>query len=827
MSRQNNPRHHSTRRHPLPEAGGPTRHAGQASATKAPVPLGALAAGFGLSLLGSSTLAQTMPPAAPPAAASAALAASAPVEGIAPAAAASTTSPDSTPGGSPLPEVVVKSRSEPKPSAKTSYQAVTSTIGKGKQALRDIPQSVTVVTEKLLTDRHIDTVKEALHSTSGITFLAAEGGEEDIRLRGFSLQSTGDVFADGLRDPAFYDRDTFNLDRLEVLRGSASMLFGRGSTGGAVNQVNKSPYLQTASEVKLTGGNHKYGRLTGDFNIRTGDDAALRINAMHTEAENNGAGSSIDKRGMAAAYRFGIGKADEFNVALYHLENNNGMNYGMPWIKPRATDPQSAQTINNQMDPAAYYGMASDYNAGKAQHLTLSHQHRFAGGAEWKSTVRKGAYERDQRAGTVRFAGTTVPNNSPNTLTNPATVDLSNFNSATIINRGTQLKIQDMENLIVQSDFTGKFDGLGVKHDVTTGVDMIQEKRTVYNSTSSTTTGPLVKRQTTVGAGDGGTWIDESLRVLARANQFESTSLGAYAQDMMQLNRSWKVLGGLRYDYMLGKYDTYDTATGLRSGNYQQGISEWSKRVGVLFQPNPLHSYHLSYGTSFNTSGDTYSYSSESANTDPESSQNIELGAKLDSADGLFSTRLALFHSTKLNERNQDPDTAATQLLLSGQRHTAGFEIDFNGKLFDKLETYVSYTWMPIARVDKAASPRTSNSATAQGGNRVGDRPGLTPKHSGTVWNTVQFTPHIRAGLGLNFRSKQAPADIGTPANGIWYAPGYATVDLMGEYVFNKQYALKANLNNAGNKLYADSLYRGHYIPGAGRIFQVTLTAKF
>ena len=90
-------------------------------------------------------------------------------------------------------------------------------------------------------DRNLDTLKDALHNTAGITFLAAEGGEEDIRLRGFSLAATGDIFVDGMRDPAFYDRDTFNNDSIELLRGSASMLFGRGSTGGAVNQVSKQP----------------------------------------------------------------------------------------------------------------------------------------------------------------------------------------------------------------------------------------------------------------------------------------------------------------------------------------------------------------------------------------------------------------------------------------------------------------------------------------------------------------------------------------------------------------------------------------------------------
>lgn len=130
-----------------------------------------------------------------------------------------------------LSTVTVKERAEA-PEGKDSLRATETTIGKGRQQLRDIPQSITVVTEKLMDDRNYDTMKEVLKNTGGISFLAAEGGEEDIRLRGFSLQQTGDVFVDGMRDPAFYERDTFSLDRMEILRGSASLLFGRGSTGG-------------------------------------------------------------------------------------------------------------------------------------------------------------------------------------------------------------------------------------------------------------------------------------------------------------------------------------------------------------------------------------------------------------------------------------------------------------------------------------------------------------------------------------------------------------------------------------------------------------------
>jgi catecholate siderophore receptor len=204
-----------------------------------------------------------------------------------------------------------------------------------------------------------------------------------------------------------------------------------------------------------------------------------------------------------------------------------------------------------------------------------------------------------------------------------------------------------------------------------------------------------------------------------------------------------------------------------------------------------------------------------SANTDPEQSRNIEIGAKLDTADKRFTTRLALFHSTKFNERNTDPDSAATAMLLSGKRHTVGFEVDVTGRLTNEWEVYGSYMWMPTANIDIAAP-------TANAGERAGERPSLTPVHTGTVWSTYQLTPQLRLGAGVNFRSEQAPN-----RNPGWLAPGYASVDVMGEYKFNDRYTLKANVSNVANKLYADSLYSGHYVPGSGRNTQLTLNVKF
>ncbi len=711
-----------------------------------------------------------------------------------------------------LKPVVVQEQAE-KELGKDSVRAVNTTSAKGNQPLRDIPQSITVVTEKLINDRHLDTVREALTNTAGVTFQAAEGGEEDIRLRGFSLATTGDIFLDGMRDAAFYDRDTFNLDRLDLLRGSASMLFGRGSTGGVANQVSKTPHLVEDRSVTLSLGNHNYSRVVADLNQPLAQDTAARLTLMRTEADNNGSGSRLDKHGAAFAIHHNIGHVHEFQAKLYYLDNNNGINYGLPWIRPTTTSTSDQNTIIPGLKPEAYYGAASDYNAGTARISTLGHIFRASADTEIKTQFRYGDYARDLRASAIRFSGgNTVAANT-----------LAGFGPNTVFTRGTNLKIQDLETKQVQSDLSSKFSALGFKHFVLAGVDYSQDNRVVYAARTLAQGGVnLTKPNTLAGTPNDGGSIDEGSRVLRPGNDFSAKAWGVYLQDNIDIAKDLKLVAGLRYDSLDGTYNTYaipnNAPAPTTTTTYKQEISETSHRVGLLYQPSETQSYHFSYGTSFNTSGDTYSYNALSANTPPESSENFELGGRLEFANKRLSTRFALFRSVKKNERNTDPDTAATRLLLSGKRHASGLEVDIAGKITNDWEVYLSYTWIPKAQVDVAASTATTV------GNRVGDRPGLTPRHSGTVWTTYQATPKIRIGGGLNYRDKQAPADVTAPP---WEAPAFTTGDLFAEYKLNNTWNFKLNVSNVADKYYADTLYRGHYVPGAGRLVQGTVVVSF
>ena len=687
-----------------------------------------------------------------------------------------------------LAPVTVREKAE-MPEGKDTFQTTRSSIGKGNQAIRDIPQSISVVTEKLLDDKKIDTLNDALRLTAGVTFSAAENGTmQDTFIRGFSVAQVGDLLIDGMKDPSLYERETFNLDRIEVMRGSASMVFGRGSTGGVVNQVNKKPMLIDQHDVEVSVGTDGYTRLTGDFNIKTGENAALRLNVMNTTADNRG--SKVDKSGIAPSYRWGIGTKDEFTVGLYYLDYDSRVKAGIPY-----------STLGSIVDPRDSYGTASDFSRGTAKYVYGQQLHRFDDGGELRSQVRTGEFQRETSGTQTRFTGTT-----------------GTFTPNSIVTRSGLTPRKDAyDGTYFQSDYSNTFGWFGLKHELLTGVDASQEKAERY--TQSVAGGN--KGTTTIGrAYDGFAPVEPRFGPNATGG-YKSTSLGIYAQDLVQVAPYWKLLGGVRVDSIKGDFRSTVTQAGRLVTN-QASMSDTvgSYRAGVLFQPSSTASYHLSYGTSFNTSADTYQYvSPQTANTPPEKSRNLELGAKLDWLDGKLSTRAALFRTEKYNERTTDADFAGDAFLLSGKRHSSGVELEVVGRPTAEWEVYLSYAFIPVTNIDQAGS-----AATAQA--TVGQKFGLVPKHSGSVWVTYQPTASWRFGLGVTGSSENFSISGTSPARGA-RAPGYGVVDSLIEYRFTPDTYVQLNVSNIHNKLYAAELYRGFYVAGTGRTAKLTVGTRF
>ncbi len=679
--------------------------------------------------------------------------------------------------------------------AKDSLRVTRSRIGKGEQDLRDIPQTVTVMTEMLINDRNYDDLKEVLKATAGVTFLAGETGEEDVRLRGFSLGQAGDIYVDGMRDAPIMERDTFNNDRVEVLKGSASMLFGKGSTGGVVNQVNKRSFLMDQNEVSVTAGTGDEVRMTGDFNKVTGENAALRLNVMRHSAANYGA--TVNKEGIALDYRWNIGLRDEFEVGLHHLRTRGRPQYIQRWLI-------NGTTITPMLPAKNYYGLSTDHLKTDTDYLTLGHTHRFDDGGELRTRLRTGHYERDLWASVIGFG-----------TTNGQTTTLANFSDATRITRQPKGRLAVSDIAQLQSDYSRSFTALGFRHQLLAGADVFEEKAQRANGYAGSASGWT----TSVGQPnvDSDTLANpqRTPRPAPTFNDFSARSAGLYAQDTLSLTDTVKLVGGLRFDRFIASYRTSST-------NLLLAQSLWSPRLGALYQPDAASSYYASYGHSYNLSGDAYQFTPASPNsaearTPAEKSRNIELGGKWELFNKASSLGVSWFWSEKYNERNKDSDSAATVYLLSGKRHATGFEFNLAGRVRPGWEVFYNHTWIPEAKID------SMNGATGTGNRpREGDRPGLTPRHSGSLWTTYQLVPKLRIGGGANFRSDQTPE-----LDRRYFARGFGTYDAMAEYTLTGSTLVKLNVSNIADRRYADALYTSAFLPGAPRSVQLGIKTLF
>ena len=756
------------------------------------LPLGALAAGFGLSSL--SAMAQGVDTkAAGDAERGAATRVEAPVK-VADA-------------DIELQKVTVTGR---KDHDADSVRATRTTVGKGTQEIRDIPQSVTVLTEKVLDDLKLNSLKDALHYTAGISFASAENGsDQDIRLRGFSLATTGDILIDSLRDPSTYERDTFNYERIEVMRGAASMLFGRGSTGGVVNQVSKRPELVDQSDVIGSLGSRGYWRTTADLNTRTGETSAFRLNLM--DSKSNNAGPTGDKHGIAPSYRFGIGTRDDITLSAFYLNVNNIPQNTFRWLN----NGPGTQGKVAPLDPSYFYGTESDFQKGKAQYATVIHTHTFDDDGTLTTRFRSGVYDRSQWQTTAGVG--------PAPAANPVLVTYSTINDDTVLTRNAPAPRKDRYvDTYFQSDYANTWRLFGLRNDVLAGIDLAKEqaRRQQNNGFAN----PLSARpNVTVGQKDNGFILPTSPQ-FRDSSAYESRAEGAYLQDLVSVTPWLKLLAGVRYDHFTGDFKnyTYSPTNGafLYSTNVSLSNNPWSYRGGILLQPSDTASFHFSYGTSFNTSGDTYQFvTAQTANTDPEKSRNIEVGAKLDWLDNRLSTRVAIFRTEKYNERTTDADFATNSFLLSGKRHTEGVEVDIVGRVTKQFELYVSASYIPTAVIDQIGSTQASV---------VGQRVGLSPRLTASVYANYTFNEQFRAGIGVRGASKNYPLQGTTgAAQSTVVAPGYAAIDLLAEYRITPDLFTQLNVTNLKNRTYGDQLYQGFYVVGAPRLVQISLGARF
>jgi catecholate siderophore receptor len=677
--------------------------------------------------------------------------------------------------------------------------------------MRDVPQFINTVPQSLLRQSGATSIGDALRYVPGITYAAAEGGVQAnfvYYMRGFPVNQ--DIFIDGLRDMGEYNRDLFATEAIEVLKGPSALMFGRGSTGGLINQVSKVADLLPRNEVAFTVGSFDQKRMTADLNVRTGDDSAFRIVALGEHSGSYRYPQDVDRIGIAPSIRWGIGGKTEMLASYYYLKTKDVTDYGQPSIPASLTGrPGFAMP---PVPATNYYGFANhDFADHETQIGTFRIDHRFSDALSLRNTTRVAKYKRQMEA---TIADIVSPDANGVTYTPSSPLD------QVLVRRrhdGGRTRDNDDDSFINQTDLTWKTMAGRVKHTVLTGMELSRERLHRWNYTldaDPATAGTQIPTSSTPLLNpDPDTLLSYSKTPNLRAKSSGDT-VALYLQDQAEWTKEWKTVLGVRFERFEADAATTNYLTGAATaGPFGRTDNMTSGRGGLIWQPSDHQSYYLSASNSFNPSGELGVYAGTAQtpltavtqNLDPEENRNIELGAQWEVGRGL-QLRSALFQTEKINQRIQDSTT--NTLVLAGKRRVQGLELQLSGSLSPNWDVYSG-----VAFMDGEIVKATANQ---------GNKPLGVPDVAGNVWTVYRLGGGWEVGGGLNF-------------NGGWWAndannteiPSYVVADATVAYVQQKV-EIRLNLYNLTDEVYYIGAYQNsgnRVIPGMPRA--ASLTARY
>ena len=657
------------------------------------------------------------------------------------------------------------------------YKVDESTNPKLPDSLQDTPQSITIVPLEVMREQAAFSLRDALRNVTGVSIAAGEGGGaqgDNLTLRGFSARN--DIFVDGIRDFGQYTRDTFNLESVEVLKGPSAVMFGRGSTGGAINQVSKSPSLQPGRTFSLTSGYGPTVRGTVDVNQPLGDTSALRLNLLgyYNDVVDRDE-IWLSRFGIAPAYTVGLGTPTQFSAYFYYTHDEGTPDYGFPYVFGTVPDVPRG---NN-------YGLANqDFERDDVYILTLRLDHAFSDAIKMRNALRVAYYHRE--AAVSPPANPVVPAGTPLSLIT--------------VTRGHTERDEHDSNFTEQTDFTFRFDTWGLKHTLIAGLEFSYEISDVtrWGFTNIPTTNlifPDPLRPTDMG------------RTTNFRGRTEAFNFGAYFVDEIAITQWLKIMGGLRFDH----FDTDFENKFLRQ-EFSQINNEFSPRAALIVQPTPQQTYYFSYGTSFNPSAEGLALAINTTSAEPEKNVSYEIGAKWDLFGSRLSVATAVFQIDKTNARTTDP--ALGVMVNEGTQRVRGFEVSGAGTILPRWNIFAGYTFLDSEVVESLD--------VVTGIPVEGKEIPNVARHTATLWTTWDITDQWQVGGGAFYSSRRFANNINT-IEVPWYARGDVTV----AYRPVKSFELRANIINVSDERYTDGVHPSHAIPGTARTYLLTGTWSF
>lgn len=668
-----------------------------------------------------------------------------------------------------LPSVTVTAARE------STYNPVSaSTATKIDAPLRDIPQTVNVVPQELLRDQAASSMEDVVKGIPGIGLSHGDGQRDQVTIRGFT--AIADQFIDGMRDDALYFRDLSNVDQVEVIKGPASVLYGRGSSGGMINRITKKPGIDK-TEVTATFGS--WNKKRGEFDVArklADSGVAFRVTGAREDSDSYRDQQFLKREAFSPSLLWKLSADTSVLVQGEYLSDRRLTDFGIPSYQGAAVD----------VDPSTYFGAANardvDFTQARVKALAVALEHRL--NADWslRNAFRRYDYSLNRNntlVGSVNEAAQTAS-----------------------LTHGNVRREED--GYFNQTELTQRAEFFGMQHQLLYGVEFSkQDKDQVNRSQANVATVnifqpllPVLQLAANVAPGT------DNLGILKNRS--------VYVQDLATLTPQWKMLAGVRYDDF--SQETRERRAGQK--NLDRTDRAWSPRAGLVFQPSGSQSYYVSFSKSFQPSGETFALAANNAAIDPEKTTNKEVGARLDLLDGLATVSASLFRLERTGIKSSDPVT--NKLIPIGTQRTDGLELTFSGDL--------GQGWKAVSGLALLDAEITRSIARDDGRPVQGNQPTLTPQRSANLWLNKELGGGWHSGAGLNYQGDRF-ANTGNTTT----LPAYTVVDAMLAYRA-AAFDVQLNVNNLFDREYIVS---GHgsskllNLPGAPRNVRVTARYRF
>ena len=658
----------------------------------------------------------------------------------------------------------------------------TSTATKTDTPLRDVPQSVTVITKQQIKDTGAQKLEDVVRYVPGVVWHQGENNRDQVVIRGQS--STADFFVNGMRDDAQYFRDLYNTERVELLKGPNAMIFGRGGGGGVLNRVLKEADGVTRREVTVQGGSFNDARVSADAGGRVNDSFAARLNAVYERSDSYRDFATLKRYGINPTFTWTPSAATTIKLSYEYFHDRRTQDRGVPSQNGRPYYPAGYSTFFGNPDLS--------YTPSTSNIVMATIDHVLDNGLKVKNQTRF--------QDTKRFYQNVYPNGgSPVTAGGLAT--LAAYNNT-----------NDRQNVINQTDWTYKLATGPVRHTLLFGTEFADQKSAnarfagFFSSNNGTTI--------TIPASNPVSFEAVNFRGQASdaRNRTNLKIAAAYGQDQVELTRWLQVIGGVRFDRFDLAYVNLNGQSASLGQTFNRIDNLVSPRLGVVVKPVEPVSIYASYSVSYlPSSGDQFnSLTPGLVSAEPEKFVNKEAGVKWDVTPRLAFTT-AVYELDRTNSRFPDPVNAGF-FILSGATKTRGFETSLAGYLTDSWQMTAGYAYTD-ARVVGATS------ATIVPGNRVA----LVPYNQFSLWNRYDFNDNWGAGLGVIGMSNFYASSDDTVL-----LPAYTRVDGAVFYKFDKNLRAQLNVENIfGARYYPTADANNNITPGSPRAARVSITASY